>query len=267
MRVYQSTYKDRSGNTTKTAHWYIDFSDHQGTRRRLPGLSDKRQTEALGRRIVDLVGYKAGAQSLPPDMSKWIENLPPRVRNVLARIGLLDANRVAGMRPLAEHVDGGADGPGWRQFLTAKGNTTKHVDLFCGRVLRAFEGCEALFWSDLSATKLLTWLDRQRVDTVDEQGRVVARGFGAHAFNGYVTALNGFGRWMVREGRATENPMVGLRKLNARVAPRHERRALSVDELQWLLDTTRQGPERRGMTGPERAMLYRLAVETGLRAN
>src|SRR5262249_2679259 len=48
---------------------------------------------------------------------------------------------------------------------------------------------------------------------------------------------------------------------------RRDRRALSVEELLKLLSTTTNGPERCGMTGPERALLYWLAVETGLRAN
>ena len=40
-----------------------------------------------------------------------------------------------------------------------------------------------------------------------------------------------------------------------------------MNELLHLLDTTADGPTRLGMTGPERGMLYRVAVETGLRAN
>ena len=41
------------------------------------------------------------------------------------------------------------------------------------------------------------------------------------------------------------------------------RRALSVDELRTLLATTRGQAERHGITGLERALLYRLGVETG----
>ena len=36
--------------------------------------------------------------------------------------------------------------------------------------------------------------------------------------------------------------------------------------MQRLLEATKRASERFGMTGPERAMLYRVAVETGLRA-
>lgn len=76
-------------------------------------------------------------------------------------------------------------------------------------------------------------------------------------------------RWRAGRGmrRATENPLAGLDPLNVRTDRRRDRRALSVDALRALLDTTDSGPERFGMIGTERAMMYRLAVETGLRAN
>jgi hypothetical protein len=61
--------------------------------------------------------------------------------------------------------------------------------------------------------------------------------------------------------------LVHLQGLNVKTDRRHDRRALSPDEMRWLLDVTSQkAAERYGMTGEGRAMLYRLAVETGLRA-
>jgi len=82
---------------------------------------------------------------------------------------------------------------------------------------------------------------------------------------------------MVRERRAVEGPFAHLKGLNTRTDRRHDRRALSVEELQQLIQTTYNGPTRQGrnrcgkpawiMTGPERSMLYRLAAETGLRSS
>jgi integrase/recombinase XerD len=46
---------------------------------------------------------------------------------------------------------------------------------------------------------------------------------------------------------------------------RRDRRALATDELRALLAST-AGPTRNNIPGPERALLYRLAVGTGLRA-
>ena len=264
MRVFRSSYKDRNGRTRKTARWYIELADHLGTRRRIPGLSDKRQTETLGRRIVDLVNLRAGGATLPPDMTRWLEELPPRLRDVLARHGLLDAGRCAALRPLAEHLNGVPDTPGWRQHLAGKGNTAGHVDKSCSRVRRVIEGCGFTFWSDVSASCVMAFLSSLRDDKADAQGNV-KRGLSAQTFNYHLTAFKSFCKWMVADGRASESPVAHLSGLNARTDRRRVRRALSVEEIRWLLDTTGEATPAHGMTGPVRSMLYRLALETGLR--
>ena len=289
MRVFQSSYRDRNGQTQKTNRWYIEFSDHLERPHRLPGLTDRRQTEALGRRVLDLVGLKAGAGTLPPDMSKWVEGLPARIHRLLGKWGLLDTNKVAALRPLADHLDGAADLPGWRQHLAGKGNTAGHVDLSCSRVKAIIDGCKFAYWSDLSASRVLDHLaglqaDRVKLDgdgkpQLDEAGNPIMRpGLSAASFNYYLAAFKGFCRWMVRDGRASESPVAHLDGLNAKTDRRHDRRALDLEEIRWLLDVTAAGPIpkepgqtrapviRHGMSGEDRAMLYRLAIETGLRA-
>lgn len=72
---------------------------------------------------------------------------------------------------------------------------------------------------------------------------------------------------MLLNRRVCENPVAHLKPLNARTDRRRERRALEVDEVRRLLSSTRASDERYGMSGPERAWLYRIAVETGLRVN
>ena len=58
-----------------------------------------------------------------------------------------------------------------------------------------------------------------------------------------------------------------LEAYNADTDPRHVRRELSRQELTWLVATTetRTLPEHK-VPGPDRAMVYRLALGTGLRA-
>src|SRR5262249_46487866 len=54
--------------------------------------------------------------------------------------------------------------------------------------------------------------------------------------------------------------------LNVKTDRRRDRRPFSVEELRPLLDAARTGPERFDMCGEDRAILYWLAVESGLRA-
>ena len=72
---------------------------------------------------------------------------------------------------------------------------------------------------------------------------------------------------MVRERRASESPLVHLAKLNEQSDRKHEQRALSLNEVRRLLRVTACQEECYGMSGAARALLYRLAIETGLRAN
>ncbi|MHC4718569.1 MAG: tyrosine-type recombinase/integrase [Planctomycetota bacterium] len=264
MRVFQSTYKDRQGRTRKTKKWYVEFRDHLGIVRRVPGFTDRKATEALGRRIVELVNLRAGAESLPPELTRWLETLPTKLLTVLARIGLVTGGKVAALRPLAEHLDGAADAPGWRQHLAAKGNTAGHIAKSCSRVKKILDGCGFTFWSDISASKVLSYLHDLRADKKNAKGETV-RGISAQTFNYYLTAFKSFCKWMVKDRRASESPVSHLDGLNVKTDRRHDRRALDVEELRWLLDTTRKAPERHGMTGPARSLLYKLAVETGLR--
>ena len=42
---------------------------------------------------------------------------------------------------------------------------------------------------------------------------------------------------------------------------------LLIEEWRWLRAVTQQGPERRGMTGHARQLLYETAIQTGLRSS
>ena len=60
--------------------------------------------------------------------------------------------------------------------------------------------------------------------------------------------------------------MSHLSGVNTKVDRRHDRRALSVDEIRKLLDVTLNGPDVLGIAGLDRCVLYRIATETALRA-
>ena len=345
MRVFQTTYKDAAGVKHTASRWYCELRDHTGKIRRVPGFTDRKATEALGRTIDRMVRFKVNREALDPELTKWVEGLPTKLRKVLARIGLLSGCKVAALRPLVEHLDGAADAPGFRQYLEAKGNTSRHVELTVERVRRIVEGCRFTYWSDLAPGKVLAYLTDLKSDLVHctkavlkrlsgvrkikpgryeahcpvHQGKpdpkdepaldvVVERkapaapgvksgplerpftttvlhcrsgcdaaavyaalgcvkpGIGAASFNYYLVAFKAFAKWMVKDGRASESPVAHLDGVNARTDRRRERRALTVEEVRTLLTATEKQPERHGMTGPERAILYRVAVETGLRA-
>lgn len=261
FRLFRPTYKDHAGNRHETAHWYVEFRDHLATVRRLPAFASKNASAELGRNLVALVSYhKATGGQVDPALTDWLGGLPQRTRDKLTEYGLLPAERSGAAKLLAEHVRD------WQAALTAKGNTPDYVTLKASRVLRVFDGAKARRYGDIRGSCVASYLNDLRADRKDADG-TVTRGISAQTFNFYLGATKQFCRWMLKERRAAENPVAHLDALNVRTDRRHDRRALSVDELKALLDTTREGPDREGMTGKERYWLYRVAVETGLRAN
>lgn len=194
-------------------------------------------------RVRRTPGYvdKAATQQLAAELERNAER---------QRSGLVDRHADHRKRPLAEHV---AD---WHKSLLDKGNTPKHADLLKHRATRVLTGCRFTHWSDLSPSSVTGWLA--------ELGRT--EGASVQTRNFYLQAIKQFCRWLVRDGRAAESPLVHLQGQNVKTDRRHDRRALAADELQRLIVAAERGPDRFGMTGPERALLYRLTFGTGLRA-
>jgi len=85
--------------------------------------------------------------------------------------------------------------------------------------------------------------------------------------NGYLQAMKQFCRWMVQNDRAPESPLSYLQRYNEQPDRRKLRRALTEAECLKLLAAAETGPVRYGVEGTERALLYRVALGTGLRAN
>ncbi len=162
-------------------------------------------------------------------------------------------------RPLSEHV---AD---YREHLESKSNSTKHV---AETIAMIEDVASALNWtalSQLDAAGLTSHLN-----TRAKAGR------SARTVNKRRGALRSFARWLCDQSRLDADPFRGVptrRELSDR---RRVRRALEEEEIRRVIDAAAKGPDwierTRGghvkvaITGHERAMLYRLDVATGLRA-
>ena len=54
MRVFKAKYKSKNAGTKQTSKWYVEFRDHVERVQRIPGFTDRKQTEELGRKILDI---------------------------------------------------------------------------------------------------------------------------------------------------------------------------------------------------------------------
>ena len=234
----------------------ILYTDEFGKRRKRAGYTDKKRSDRLA------------------------NDLAERAREI--RDGLADpkaeAYRDHAARPLADHL---AD---WTKALEAKGATPKHIELFTGRakrlvgLLAGAKLCdidppkstkhkdlpgfdEAL--SKATATVRLSELTAERVQQA--LATLKAEGRSLQTLNHYRAAIKSFAAWCYDTHRTRENALRRVAGFNAKENPRHERRTVSLEELHLLIAAAQRGPEVLGMSGPARAICYRLAVATGFR--
>jgi integrase len=140
--------------------------------------------------------------------------------------------------------------------MEAKGRAQKHINQTKSTLTAMFEGCGFIYWSDISATRLESYL----ADLREEQD------LSARTFNHKMKTAKQFCTWMTKNGRAAASPLLHLETINEQTDKRVKRRSLEPDEIRYLLEVTAGAETRCGMMGHERAMLYRLACETGIRA-
>ena len=72
---------------------------------------------------------------------------------------------------------------------------------------------------------------------------------------------------MLTHRKLAHDPLVSVKLPNPKTDRRRVRRMLLPEEWAYLDSATRLGPVREGVTGPERATMYAVAIQTGLRAN
>ena len=157
------------------------------------------------------------------------------------------SNRAAAGKPLVDHLE---------DFRKSLGDTTKHAKQTTNSIFRMYDACKFKTWSDISASRLFNYLA-----DLKNKGDISQR-----TFNFNLKAAKQFCTWMVKDRRASTSP-IEHRSCETITDHKRQRRAITADELRYLLENTKASETRFGMTGYERALLYRLATETGLRAN
>ena len=123
------------------------------------------------------------------------------------------------------------------------------------RAHRVLNFAKAKRISDLSLSKAL-----------DALGTLRDEGLSIETINHHIRAVKAFSRWFWKDGRSREHALAHLATNNPEADRRRKRRALTPEEAARLVEATEAGPVLMGMTGPDRAILYRVALGTGFRA-
>ena len=228
-----SVYKRKSDQGKKGTPWLFKFKNAQGLWESRVGCTDKTKTQQL-------------ADKLEADSN-------------LEREGVIDPresrHRVQRRRSLSEHLGE------YHAVLIARGaprkkNQVKHADSTRTYINWIFSETGATRIDDLIPSSVLQAIAKLR-----------ANGRSARTCNAYITAIKSFTRWLWKEGRTPVDELAHLEKLNETSDRRRVRRALDPAGLVRLFDAAEFGEVLMGMAGRDRAMLYRLAAETGFRAS
>jgi len=223
-----SVYKRDRDKKRKGTPWYFAYKPHDGPRRTVKGYTDKAATEALAHKL-----------ELEADLRRRGQ-IDPQT----------DAYAAHEARLLRDHLED------WHSYLVAKGATRQHAMLSRNRARRTIDLAHAVRISDLSPSKIQAAIKSIR-----------DKDLSLRSIHHYTRAVKGFSRWLWRDGRARADSLAHLTSQNPDADRRHERRALEPVELIRLIGAAEAGPVVYKLAGPDRAMLYRLAMGTGFRAN
>ena len=262
MRVYRETKTNKkTERTTKSKNHYIDFYDHYRRRHNLAAFPDKRESYGLADRIESLISCQVSGQQPDPELQQWIDRLPNRFKTKFSKWGLLEGCRVAATKTLLSHLGD------WRAFLIHQGRTIKQADQQYTRVKRVFEEAKFEYWHQIHASKLLNTINAMHKLQRTGKGYIdTGKPISPRTKQHHLKACKQFTSWMLRDGQATTNPIQYL-TTDFSVETQNPRRALTQKEIITLLSYTENAKPIGDMTGWERSLVYRLAMETGLRAN
>ncbi len=207
--------------------WVMQWYDSEG----------KRQTKSS--RTTDHAAATRIASKIEADVQLRLSGvIDPR----------LDRMAQQAARPISDHLDE------FGAAMRAKSGV-EHIDDTRRMIERL---CEHAGWS------LLRDIDADGANRYAEH--LFSLGRAARTVNAQLTAVKALTTWAVRTARLSHDPLATVAKPNAESDRRVIRRFLSHDEYQWLDSVTRRASDSYGMTGHDRALLYAVAIQSGLRA-
>ena len=220
----------RGGKNNRGGSYYVSWTDHTGRRQtKSAKTTDKASAERIGAK------FEADA--------------------ALRRDGVIDSTHerfaIEAKRELLDHLGD------FQSILQARENTAKHVRMTCRQIEWVAQHSAARVIADLTGATVSNAI-----------GELRRGGTSLRTCNAYLRSVKSFTRWLWAEKRIPHDPMTGLRQFNDATDRRHERRAMTREEVAELLRFTEgYTTPNHNLIGPDRARLYQVALGTGFRAN
>ena len=208
--------------------WIASWYDHTGRRReRSTRTTDKAAAERiLAKHVAGVALRRDGV-------------VDPR----------LDAMSDHAKRPIESHISD------YETKLRTGNRTPQYIRTAVGYIRIIADACDWSTVSDITA------------DAVNRYaGTLKGANRSARTIQAYLTAIKSLTRWLTNNGKLRFDPLLSVNKPHPESDRRRERRMLLQDEWTWLRSVTMQAPERFGISGTERVLLYAVGIQTGLRS-
>lgn len=177
-------------------------------------------------------------------------------------------NRSLTKLPLKDHLDKfKSDFQLGIGIKRSKPPSDEQIELVVARIRNVLDGCKLRYPVDLnpeSPAKVSKYL-RNRLSLPEKHEDKLS----AQSCSFYLAAIRRFARWLAKKGTGVQSDlfdmMAGFDPRNHRVHPRRE---ILPEKFDRLIETAKASSKKvRGLTGPERSLLYLLAATTGYRAS
>jgi len=223
-----ATVFKRGGRSNRGGSYYVSWADHNGRRQtRSARTTDKATAERIARKLEADAALRRDGVIDPT----------------------LDAISTESQRSIESHL---AD---YESKLRAGSRSEKHIADTLGYIRAICKSAGFQIAGGIVADGVNNYA-----------GWLQDNGKSARTVQAYLTAIKGFTKWLTEHHKLPRDPLASVKKPNPKADRRRERRMLLPDEWPRLVASTEAGPVRNGMTGNERLLLYRTAIQTGLRA-
>jgi len=218
----------KRGGSKAKGKWYASWFDHNGQRKtKCTRTTDKATAERLANK------HEADA--------------------ALRRDGVidpaLDAIGKESQRSIEAHLTD------YEGKLRTAGRTVKHINSTLSFIRWIADHAGFSTAADIEADGVNRYAGKLR-----DEGRA------ARTIQAHLSAIKAYTKWLTDGHKLARDPLSSVKKPNPETDRRRERRMLLPEEWRRLETATENGPEREGMTGDERVLLYRTAIQTGLRS-
>jgi len=228
--------------------WWIRFIDHRGIKRRLRGAKNKRAAQTIAVQLQRLIDCASCGQAVPEELAGWVlHKLDQRRVMKIKQWGVVSDVSLSIGQPLDHHLDD------WHDGLLNRKRSESYAKLRHNRASKLLTESGANYYGQIDAEQVQAVLSQWQGTLAD------------YTLAHYLSSARSFCRWMTRTGRAGSNPLVILPV--SRGEQKNFRRALTDQEQNQIVSGTSSRELLYGMTGPDRSMLYWVALATGLRAS